>query len=367
MDRDFRVFQNGRCCKLRPIKETTSPNSHQGLLPVAAKLIKEMGLSGDVTLERLPGGRNNQVFKITAVEQRFLLKSYFVHEDDPRDRLGNEWSFLRYAWDNGIRCIPQPLTADKSHHVALFEFIDGRKLTASDIIEDHIERAIRFVIELNQYKTSDEALNLPLASEACFSITDHFNCVEQRLKRLGEIEPWDSVGKDADEFIKRQLIPCWMSLKQNMLEECGTSDTALSKVLDPNERCLSPSDFGFHNALRERNGKLCFIDFEYAGWDDPAKLICDFFCQPEVGVSHAFLPSFKQGVLHSFDKKGALEERVKLLFSLYRIKWCCIMLNEFLPEGVARRGYANQNAKTESREEQLRKVKRYLTESLTYC
>ena len=25
-----------------------------------------------------------------------------------------------------------------------------------------------------------------------------------------------------------------------------------------------------------------FIDFEYAGWDDPSKLICDFFCQPAV-------------------------------------------------------------------------------------
>jgi len=352
---------------LRPIKETTSPNSHQGLLPVAANLIKEMGLSGDVTLERLPGGRNNQVFKITAVEQRFLLKSYFVHKDDPRDRLGNEWSFLRYAWDNGIRCIPQPLTADKKNHVALFEFIDGRKLTASDIIEDHIEHAIRFVIELNEYKTSDEALNLPLASEACFSITDHSNCVEQRLKKLGEIESCDSVGKDADDFIKSQLVPCWKTVRKGMLEQFGNSDTAMDEALDMKERCLSPSDFGFHNALLEQNGKLRFIDFEYAGWDDPAKLICDFFCQPEVGVSHAFFPSFKREVLQSFDHKGALRERIKLLFPLYKIKWCCIMLNEFLPEGAARRGYANQNAKTESREEQLRKVKRYLTESLTYC
>jgi tyrosyl-tRNA synthetase len=23
-----------------------------------------------------------------------------------------------------------------------------------------------------------------------------------------------------------------------------------------------------------------FLDFEYAGWDGPAKLVCDFFCQP---------------------------------------------------------------------------------------
>ena len=52
--------------------------------------------------------------------------------------------------------------------------------------------------------------------------------------------------------------------------------------LDPAERCLSPSDFGFHNAILANDGRLRFIDFEYAGWDDPSKLICDFFCQPAV-------------------------------------------------------------------------------------
>ena len=259
MERDLRVLQNGRCCELRPIKETTYQNNDQGLLPVAVTLIKEMGLSGDVRLEQLAGGRNNQVFKITAVEQRFLLKSYFVHEDDPRDRLGNECSFLRYAWDNGIRCVPQPLKADKQQHAALFEFVDGEKLIESDITENHIKDAIGFVLELNKYKQSDEALNLPFASEACFSIANHFNCVEQRLKRLDAIEPCDSVGKDADHFIKGQLIPCWRVVKKRTLEHFGNSDTAMSEVLDMNERCLSPSDFGFHNALRERNGRLRFL------------------------------------------------------------------------------------------------------------
>ena len=40
------------------------------------------------------------------------------------------------------------------------------------------------------------------------------------------------------------------------------------------------SDFGFHNVIN-KNNKLFFIDFEYAGLDDPIKLICDFYCQPD--------------------------------------------------------------------------------------
>ena len=43
---------------------------------------------------------------------------------------------------------------------------------------------------------------------------------------------------------------------------------------------MSPSDFGFHNVIK-KDDFLYFIDFEYAGLDDPVKLICDFYCQPD--------------------------------------------------------------------------------------
>jgi len=349
---------------LRPMKEETRHKNNQELVPVAVKLIKEMGLSGDVTLERLSGGRNNQVFKMMADDQRFLLKSYFVHEDDPRDRLGNEFSFLRYAWDKGIRCIPQPFVADKKQHVALYEFIDGGKLKESDIMEDFIKQAISFVLELNKYKQTYAALNLPSASEACFSIGEHLDCIERRLKRLHEIEPCDSVGRYAHDFVHQQLTPCWMTLKKDILDKLGNSGAAISELIDNNERCISPSDYGFHNSLLEQNGKLRFIDFEYAGWDDPAKMICDFFCQPEVPVSKTFLPLFENEVTQLFDKKDALKKKVSLLFPPYRIKWCCIMLNDFIPEGAARRSYAEKDEAMRRREEQLDKVKSYLSETL---
>jgi hypothetical protein len=352
---------------LRQIPKNARRNNDHDLIAVATKLAHAVGLSGDVKLERLSGGRNNQVFKIMADDQRFILKSYFIHEDDPRDRLDNEFSFLRYAWDKGIRCIPQPLSADKKQYVALYEFIDGERLRESDITKEFIEQAIRFILELNKYKNTDEAINLPFASEACFSIEEHLNCVEQRLKRLCEIEPCDSVSKNAYDFIKRQLIPCWMTLKKRISEKLDNSDIDINEVINNEERCLSPSDFGFHNALRERNGKLRFIDFEYAGWDDPVKLICDFFCQPQIPVSTAFLPLIEREVTHLFNKREELKERIVILFPVYRIKWCCIMLNEFKPEGYARRIYAEKDVETRRKEEQLEKVKIYLSETLNYC
>ena len=351
---------------MRQIPKNARRNNDHDLIAVATKLAHEMGLSGDVTLERLSGGRNNQVFKMAAKDQRFLLKSYFVHEDDPRDRMDNEFSFLRYAWNKGIRCIPQPLMADNKQHVALYEFVDGERLKKTDIIKDFIKQAIGFVLELNKYKNSDEALSLPCASEACFSIAEHLNCVEQRLKRLGKIEPCDSVSKNADDFIRRELTPCWRTLKKGILEKLENFNIDINKVIDNEERCLSPSDFGFHNALREQNGKLRFIDFEYAGWDDPAKLICDFFCQPEVFVSREFMLPFQNEVTRLFDEKEELKKRIVVLFPVYKIKWCCIILNEFLPEGYARRSYAEKDVKTRRKKEQLEKAKTYLSKTLNY-
>ena len=48
----------------------------------------------------------------------------------------------------------------------------------------------------------------------------------------------------------------------------------------PRHRALSPSDFGLHNAMRDEDGRLRFIDFEYFGWDDPVKLVSDTALHP---------------------------------------------------------------------------------------
>lgn len=350
---------------MRQIQKKSHHNSNRDQISAAVKLADQMGLSGDVTLELLAGGRNNQVFKMMVANQRFLLKSYFVHEDDPRDRLGNEFSFLRFAWDKGIRCIPQPFIADKKQHVALYEFVEGKRLKESDITDDAIGQAIRFVLELNKYKQTDEAVNLPLASEACFSVGEHINCVERRLSRLCEIEPCDSVRNSADDFIQGKLIPCWLTMKRNIFEKLRNSANAINEVINNNERCLSPSDFGFHNALLEKNGSLRFVDFEYAGWDDPVNLCCDFVCQPELPVSETHGLKLMEEVIVSFDQHKAIKQRAERLLWVHRFKWCCILLNEFRAEDRQRRFHAGLDSEN-LLEQQLDKAKQYFTKHLTY-
>jgi hypothetical protein len=101
---------------------------------------------------------------------------------------------------------------------------------------------------------------------------------------------------------------------------------------------------------------LKFIDFEYAGWDDPAKTVCDFFCQPAVPVPREHFERFLAAVV-SATGEAATRGRAALLLPVYELKWCCIMLNEFLSVGDDRRSFARVDESHETRRlKQLHKV-----------
>ena len=129
----------------------------------------------------------------------------------------------------------------------------------------------------------------------------------------------------------------------------------------PPSRRLSPSDFGFHNALVGPDGRLVFLDFEYAGWDDPAKLIADFFCQPAVPAPLGECDRFVRTIGGELHDDGACARRLAVLWPVYQIKWVCIILNEFLPIGGARRRFARSGAEAAERKTmQLHKARHRL-------
>ena len=105
------------------------------------------------------------------------------------------------------------------------------------------------------------------------------------------------------------------------------------------ERLVSPSDFGFHNVIRRPDGGLSFIDFEYGGWDDPAKLWADFFLQPRIPVPARFECEFLDAVLSHVpaDRRRNHVARCRLLWPIFAIRWVCIILNPFLPGWLNRR------------------------------
>ena len=114
----------------------------------------------------------------------------------------------------------------------------------------------------------------------------------------------------------------------------------------------------------EKNGKLRFIDFEYAGWDDPAKLVCDFFCQLAIPVPLRYLPMFIEQISINAKIPDLMAKRVEILLPVYRVKWCCIILNDFLDVHSKRRHFASNKTSIQRKPKQLEKAKVYFSQFL---
>jgi hypothetical protein len=320
-------------------------------------LLEQAGYYGDYVLHVLRGGGNNRVFRIHINGAELLLKSYFTHPADPRDRMQAEVAFSDFAWSHGVRCIPEVLGYDKSQNIALYDYINGGRISSSSLQEDHIDQAVEFFLQINEHRNSPLASRLPVASEACFSIDAHITCIEERLERLFSISGGRSEDDLAVEFISKQLAPCWGRVKAAVNERAVQDEFDLSAELSREDRCVSPSDFGFHNAICRPDGHVVFIDFEYAGWDDPAKMICDFFSQPEVPSPLRHLMPFAERTLTDVAYPERALERVLLLMPAYTVKWCCILMNDFLPADGARRSFAQGEESLPVRlEDQLQKA-----------
>ena len=333
----------------------------EGELKAVAAMLAGRGITTDACIKRVRGGGNNRVFRIEAGGKTILLKKYFRDDEDSRDRLANEFEFAAFASSHGIAIVPTPLARDIEHGLALFEFIPGRALGRDEVSVEHVEQALNFCRRLNRLRGELEAVSLPKASEACFSIAEHLLCVDHRVSALKDIEGDSDADEAARAFCRLRLEPAWTLVRSKVERASTLEGIDVDRELDEHERVLSPSDFGFHNAIREGGGRLRFVDFEYAGWDDPAKLVCDFFCQPALPVPGQFFDLFSETLAEDLSDTAQLPRRIALLRPVYQIKWCCIMMNMFLPLGRRRRGFAGNEAQLETiKQGQLRKAEHAL-------
>ena len=74
-----------------------------------------------------------------------------------------------------------------------------------------------------------------------------------------------------------------------------------------------------------------------------------------------FAARFTDAVLADCSDADFHRRRIEVLLPVYRLKWCCIMMNEFLPVGSRRRSFASDATDHEQRKrQQLEKSDRAL-------
>jgi hypothetical protein len=324
-------------------------------LPISLEALGE-ALQAPVTeVVRAGQGGNSKVFHVRcAHEVEYAVKFYFRNPADGRDRLSTEYSALSFLWDNGVRCVPRPLIADRNHYLAVYEYIRGVDALAQPVSVKDIAEAARFARELHRLTRHDSAAQFAPASEACFSVDDLIKSIQARLRRLSSAE--GPAATELHAFLANEFTAAFVVLDAWLTDHLGKAGRV--QQLERARRTLSPSDFGFHNA-RRRDGQLVFFDFEYFGWDDPAKMIADFLLHPAMNLPDALKPLVVEEIGTVFADDSGLPERLSFLYPLFGLKWCTIMLNEFVPRDLSRRQFADK-APEGVRTRQLEKARNLL-------
>ncbi|WP_419786438.1 aminoglycoside phosphotransferase family protein [Pseudodesulfovibrio sp.] len=289
----------------------------------------------------LGGGRNSQVFLMDIPDRDPLVfKRYFVDTSDKRDRQGAEARALRFLAEAGVRQSPRLLALDKDRQASMLSYVRGDKI--AEPTEHHMDESARFLVRLIELSASEEAAKTGFtsASEAFFSVEGVAENIRVRLARLDSVDDECPLCAELSNFRDNELRP---ALDRN-LEACArlleAADMRMDREIPESWRILSPSDFGLHNVLVRPDGTLAFFDYEYFGWDDPSKTLADFCLHPAMNLSGPLQRRFLEGVLPALIRIGYDPRRAAPLFPLFGLKWCCILLNEFVPRDMARRAFA---------------------------
>lgn len=276
------------------------------------------------TVGELLKGNNSRIFRVETESGAFALKKYPASDD--RNRLGAEVAALRFFERQGIARTPRTVAVAPNLRYGLFTWMDGEPVNV--VTDDDIGEFSCFQVALDEAIDDQARAEIGEASEACLSGSRIVSHIERRHRRL------EAVKDDFPEFrpfFDGVLVPSLERFEDAARGAYAQLGLEFAHDIAPSFRTLIPSDMGAHNALRAADGHLCFLDFEYFGWDDPLTSIANFVMHPGMQLSAGQRDRYRQVLLAHFQRHEE-DARLAALMPLYALRWCAIILGELLPE-----------------------------------
>ena len=283
---------------------------------------------------------NSNVYKlIDKNNQSFVLKEYPNEQIEIKPRIKNELRALNLL--KKFPNVPRILSFSEELNIMILKYIEGKKI--NKITTQNISQSIMFITKL--HNLSKKISHYNNATEACLKADDLISQIDARFNKLKSFE-----NKDIKKTLNK-LIELNIKLK-NRAYDIWPRDN-IKKNLSRSFLTLSPSDFGFHNALIDKNKCITFIDFEYFGLDDPVKLLSDFLWHPAMSLTTNQKLLFTKEFFKIFKNDCLLKKRLNAAYSLYGLRWCLIILNKVLKINFPSKNL-NKSTKLNSFEERIK-------------
>lgn len=271
-------------------------------------------------LNKLKGGINSAVYSITIDGKPLgVLKKY---PDDPkRDRRANEAKFLKFLNIALPNKAPRLLDTLPSENISLLEWIEGKG--NSELQVNDTDQFTEFQLAIDKFKSIDQAKQIDLAADSVLCPNDLITQMRSRLSQFYQIQ----LPEQVHYFLSKEFEPYLDSSIQNTIEIYKRLHIDIDERLSHQFQTLIASDLGTHNTIRRPNGRLVFIDFEFAGWDDPITAIANFTLHPGMKPGNKLRKPFVENLLHHFKYYPHIVERYHAMLPLFGLRWCLIMLN----------------------------------------
>jgi hypothetical protein len=290
-----------------------------------------------LSLTLVRGGGNNRIYRGEMAEGPIAVKAYHPAADGSHlQRLERETQSLAWLRSCGITSVPGVRHSSPAHAFAVYDWMEGTKLPIPLLDADQaptIGAVGQFLDALHAARLVPRAGRW-LAQEACLSTAELLRQIEMRIDRLQAVH-----DHRLTPFLADNLGPVFDRARRRATTAQG-DNAAWDRSLPETAWDFSPSDFGYHNALRTHDGALGFVDFEYAGWDDAVKLTSDFLWHPGMQLSRLEASTFLHAALRRYADVAGFADRLAAQHPLYGLRWCLILLNEFLPERWQKRLFA---------------------------
>lgn len=281
------------------------------------RFLAREGWQSEHIVRQMGAANRHEVFLLESGDRRAVLKIHEPATAGRRDAFAHEALLHAFYAEQVGNWVPRLSAQDKDSRALLFEHVEGAPMAGDGSCLADVARMAEFILETNRPEVLERArqAQLPAASDSGLSSAEHWQCALSRVEALLSLPAADEATVAMQNFVRAELQPALAKSKPD-----GSR---------PAEACLSPSDFGFHNVIRRANDAFCFLDFEHAGWDDPAKLIADFALQPEASLSEAVARHFVDSFGGAAPFSNGLEERVSEILGIQKCKWTSIILNVF--------------------------------------
>lgn len=261
---------------------------------------------------------NSSIYSVNYKDNKAILK---IYKSDDILRIKRETAVLKLLKKRNFTRVPQILESNFENKFIIMSLVVGEN---PNYDKSFIEKLARYINNMQLYIKYKDKQNLPNASEAAFSLDEHF---KKTVLKLNFIRQKLELFKSASEIIKiidNKILP-WITYYKKIIKN-NYSD--FEKDIDDNEKILSQSDIGSHNTFIFNN-KIYTYDYEYAGIDDPSKTFCDLVINPNILINDENFKLILKDLKNIRVFKNCYDKAL-IMLPLYRYKWFAIIINSFL-------------------------------------